>query len=447
MDVLMPQLGETVTEGKVSAWFKVPGDAIAKGERLLEVETDKVAMEVQALEAGVLGEIRVQVGDTVPVGTVLATITSASGQMPSKGAVVPDKTSAPRSENGRTWTFGPFSEVNTPTQDYGRARAHGGMRFTPLARRLIAINSLNTDEVAARARAQGRDKVGRDDVMAVLTAAKETMPARAEPAPLRPGSARDAPGAAVTRLEQSVPARPNADAGDVVPLNRIRRATARNLTRAWQTTPHVLQAVEIAFDEIARVRAERKEKFQAANGVALTYLPFVARAVCLAISAFPHVNAKLDGDHLVISRDVHLGIAVDLNHQGLVVPVVRHADLMNVTGLAKAIDRQIEKARSGRLTPDDLDGATYSISNNGSFGTLFTAPIINPPQVAILSTDAVRKRAVVVETEFGDAVVPRLVGIVAQCFDHRAFDGAYSAAYLQQLKTIIETRDWAAELG
>jgi 2-oxoglutarate dehydrogenase E2 component (dihydrolipoamide succinyltransferase) len=190
-----------------------------------------------------------------------------------------------------------------------------------------------------------------------------------------------------------------------------------------------------------------KQGFAERQGVALTYLPFIARAVCLALAEFPRVNASFDEDRLILHRDVNLGIAVDLGHDGLVVPVVAHADEMNAAGLAKAIARQVEKARQGGLAPADVTGGTYTISNNGSFGTLMTAPIINVPQVAVLSTDAVRKRPVVLESEDGDAMAVRPVGVIGQSFDHRAFDGAYSAAFLRRLKAILETRDWAAEFG
>jgi 2-oxoglutarate dehydrogenase E2 component (dihydrolipoamide succinyltransferase) len=179
----------------------------------------------------------------------------------------------------------------------------------------------------------------------------------------------------------------------------------------------------------------------------LTYLPFVARAVCLAISQFPRINASFDKDRLALHRDVNLGIAVDLAHEGLIVPVVHHADEMTAGGLAKAIARQVAKAREGKLGPADIEGGTYTISNNGRFGTLFTAPIINMPQVAILSFDAVTKRAVAVTSEAGEAIAVRPVAVVGQSFDHRAFDGAYSAAFLQALRKIIETRDWASELA
>jgi pyruvate/2-oxoglutarate dehydrogenase complex dihydrolipoamide acyltransferase (E2) component len=209
----------------------------------------------------------------------------------------------------------------------------------------------------------------------------------------------------------------------------------------------VFQAIEVDFTSLDRLRRQRKDVFKKTQGFSLTYLPFIARATCLAIEAFPQINARFTGASLILPRDVNLGIAVDLSHHGLVVPVVRSAGDLTLVGLAKAMNRQIDKARTGKLTLDDLSGGTYSISNNGAFGTTFTAPIINAPQVAILSTDAIKLKPAIVSTPQGDFVAPRMIGMVEQSFDHRAFDGAYSAAFLSALKRILEERNWGDELA
>lgn len=231
-----------------------------------------------------------------------------------------------------------------------------------------------------------------------------------------------------------------------MPLSAIRQKTADRLAENWRSIPHVFQGIDVDFTAVERVRAGAKQAFRAAHGFNLTYLPFIARAVCLALGEFPNINARFDGKALFPSRDVNLGIAVDLNHQGLVVPVIRSAGDLTVEGLAKAMGRMIEKARAGKLGADDMAGGTYSITNNGAFGTMFTAPIINAPQVAILSTDAITMRPAIVSTPQGEFIAPRLTGIVGQSFDHRAFDGAYSAAFLSRFKAIVETRDWSVEV-
>lgn len=437
MDVLMPQLGETVKEGSVSTWFKNVGDKVEAGENLFEIETDKVSMEVQAIESGVLAAVYVKAGETCRVGDVIAVIgdkvetaerarpVAAAPAAPAIAQPAAPKPAAPEpvayaasgslAERG----FAPFNEVFTPARNYGSAKGPDGLRITPLARRLIAQNNLNVNAIAAQVRAAGRSRIAADDVEA---ARKSGASLRAAPAPVAISGERE-----------------------VLPLNRVRAQTAKHLQTAWQTVPHVFQTVEIDFGAVSAVREARRDAFKAERGVSLTFLAFIARATCLALRAFPKVNAAFDGEKLHVAREVNLGIAVDLNHDGLVVPVIRNADGLNVAGLAMAIDAVAQKARAGKLTPADLEGGTYSISNNGSFGTMFTAPLINAPQVGILSTDAIRKRPVVKETEFGDVIVARPVGIVAQSFDHRAFDGAYSAAFLSHLKSLIETRDWSAE--
>ena len=413
--IIMPQLGETVAEGKILAWFKSVGDEVKAGDNLFEVETDKVTVEVQAIVAGRLYEIRVGPGVTAKVGEVVAIVDDgATANNPARAAVSAAKPAQWRSA---------FEEVSTPTDRFGPAKGPNGVRITPLARRLIAQNGLDLAGLA-QAERLGASKI---DEAAVRAAISGRPPA--------PG------GNAPSPTPLPLPARE----GDVVSVNTVRQKTGERLAENWRTIPHVFQAIEIDFTAVDRVRKTRKEAFRKAHGFSLTYLPFTARATCLAIAAFPQINARFDGKTLTISRDVNLGIAVDLEHNGLVVPVVREAAELTLIGLAKAMRRQIDKAKAGKLAADDLSGGTYSISNNGAFGTTFTAPIINAPQVGILSVDAIRLKPAVLSTPEGDFVAARMIGMVGQSFDHRAFDGAYSAAFLSRLKQLLETRNWDEE--
>lgn len=416
--IIMPQLGETVAEGKILAWFKSVGDEIQKGENLFEVETDKVTIEVQAVVSGRLSEIRVGPGVTAKVGDVVAVVADGSAKASGRAGV-----SARKVEQWRS----PFEEVSTPSDRFGRAKGPNDINFTPVARRLIAQHGLDLAELAREAERRGEKRVNGTAVRSALAARRSAS--AAPPVTTAPSSAR-AP----------FPIR-----DDVVTLSAVRRKTAERLAENWRSIPHVFQAIEVDFTALDHVRRRAKAVFAAANGFPLTFLPFIARATCLALSAYPQVNARFDGKTLVLSRDIHLGIAVDLDHNGLVVPVVRDAGELTVAGLAKAIRHLVERAKAGKLAPDDLSGATYSISNNGAYGVSFTAPIINAPQVAILSTDAIRPKPAVVSTSEGDFVAPRMIGYVGQSFDHRAFDGAYSAAFLSRLKQILETRPWDEE--
>ncbi|MBZ7924210.1 2-oxo acid dehydrogenase subunit E2 [Ensifer adhaerens] len=432
-DVIMPQLGETVAEGKILTWFKSEGEQVDEGDVLFEIETDKVTMEVQSVSAGKLGKILVQAGETAKVGAVVAVL--GLDNLPQLPVSSQQASDADRGRGDAILAAfrSPFEEVSSPLEDFGSSKAANGVKATPLARRLIAQNSLDLDTLAKAVAEQGRGKVTRNDVAQAL-ASRDAVGARTNDKPEAVQSPATQP-----KVPNSAEGRP------LVQLNSIRKRTGARLQQNWQTIPHVFQAIEVDFTRVDAVRAAQKANFKKEFGHNLTFLPFIARAVCITLREFPWVNAEFVGDALALNQEVNLGIAVDLGHDGLVVPVVRGADDLTTPGLAKAIGKQIEKARAGKLTTGDLSGGTYSISNNGAFGTNFTAPIINAPQVAILSTDAIKMRPSVVETEQGPLVAARLSGMIGQSFDHRAFDGAYSAAFLSRFKTIIESRDWAAD--
>lgn len=412
MDIVMPQLGETVAEGTVTRWYKKVGDAVRADEALFDVETDKVSTEVPAPASGVLAEILVAEGATVKVGARLAVIRESAQ---AARAATPAHADTPATPAGRT--------PGTPPEPVRPGAAAG--RLSPVVSRLLAEHGLDPSHI----RGTGRDgRITREDVL-VHVAQRSAAPQQA-----------------TVRTETPATYAVTGAASERVPLNNIRRRTAEHMARAWATVPHVLQAVEADFSRVDQARRAAGEEWKRREGFPLTYLPFIARATVLALAKFPRLNASFGGDHLVLHRRVNLGIAVDLGGDGLLVPVVKDAAAKSVPELARAIHDLAGRARAGRLKPDDVTECTYTITNNGAYGTLITAPIISPPQVAILSTDAVRKRAVVIETEQGDTVAVRAIGMLAQTFDHRAVDGAYAAAFLNEVKAAIEARDWVREL-
>ncbi|HEY0987175.1 MAG TPA: dihydrolipoamide acetyltransferase family protein [Kofleriaceae bacterium] len=380
----MPQLGETVREGTILTWHKRVGDKVRTDEPLFEVETDKVTMDIPAPAAGVLAQILVPVGGKVEVGARLAVIWAELGE---KSSTAPAASTA-----AAIATITSMSTVRLPSSH---------LRLSPVVRKLLAEHQIEDIGEIKGTGSEGR--ITRDDVLAYVERRRATAPTPET----------------------------------LVPMTRIRKLTAEHMVRSVATSPHVLQAVEVDFLAVERLRA----------AASLSYLPFVARAVCRAIPDFPHVNASVRGDALAVHNRVNLAIAVDLDRQGLVAPVIKDAASKTVRELAVAIDELADRARRGALAPDDLTEGTYTLSNSGSFGTLITAPIILQPQVAILSTDGVKKRPVVIERPDGDTIAIRPVGVLAQCFDHRAFDGAYSAAFLRRVKDILEQGDFAAELA
>lgn len=421
----MPQLGESVDKGTITAWHKKPGDRIEVDEILLEIETDKVATEVPSLVAGTVKSILFPAGETARVGAVLCVIEGegeASSGRPSTGSGrtdTPGPAAAPSPASAPTSPARP-EPVEGRSRTAARRTAPDGTPLSPAVRRLLAHHDLDP----AAIRGTGRDgRIQRSDVLAHIEA----------------GNAVPAPAPA--------PAPAIADGPDTerVPFSTLRKRIAENMARSKAQSAHVLQAVEVDFSGVERVRAVFRQAWKDRHGGSLTYLPFIARAVCLALPDFPHLNAQRDGNTLVLHKRIHLGFAIDLDRAGLVAPVLRNAGEMNIPALARGVAELAERARAGKLSPDDMSGAGYTITNNGSFGTLITAPIINQPQVAILSTDGVRRRPWVVDGPDGEEIAIRPVGVLAQSFDHCVVDGSCSGAFLGRLKELLETHDWLQE--
>ena len=408
MDVVMPQLGETVSEGTVSAWHAEVGDKVSTKTPLFDVSSDKVEMEVPAPSEGTLLEIRIEAGATVPVGEVLAIIGKEGEKIVGKAGARPAKVPEPAAA-------APARAVALKASN----RDPNGNPLSPSVRRLVAENNIDPALIAGSG-AGGRIK--KKDILSHLAGGGAGTVTRGGPAP-----------AQIQFTGET----------EVIPFNNLRRVTAEHMVRSKATSPHVLQAVEADFGRVASVRKTMALQWKEREGFSLTWLPFVARAVCIGICDFPRVNAQIHGESLVVHRRVNLGIAVDLDFNGLVAPVVKDADRMSLPELARAIRDVSDRARQGKLTPDDFTEGTYTISNSGVFGTMITAPIINQPQVAILSTDGITKKPVVVENEDGESISIRPVGVLAQSFDHRAIDGAYSAAFLHRVKEVIEATNWS----
>ena len=466
-DITMPQLGETVTEGTITRWFKKVGDQVAEDEPLFEVSTDKVDSEVPAAKGGYLKEILVEEGETVDVGAKLAVIddappssNGAADAQPSaddSAAPAPEKAAEPEPEpeeeddEAQIEAVVPEEEKPEPEQapepakveakqapapDPAADSAPTGRRvLSPLVRRLLAENDLDPDDIEGTG-IEGR--ITRNDVMTHLdkAGARSGTPKQA--------ASRPAPAAAAPKI--SAP-KPRAGEDEVIPFSNIRKRTAEHMVRSQATSAHVLVAIEVDYDAVDRVRLAEKGAFKSEEGFSLTYLPFVSRAVIDAIRDFPCVNASVGENELILHRAVHLGIAVDINFQGLIVPVIHDADGKRLRSIAREISDLATRARTKKLNADEISGGTFTITNPGGFGTLMTAAVINQPQVAILSTDGVKKRPVVVELPDGsDAIAIHPVGNLALSFDHRAFDGAYASAFLARCRDIIETRDWSQEL-
>ena len=500
----MPQLGETVTEGTVTKWYKAVGDQVARDEPLFEVSTDKVDSEVPSPAGGVLTAILVEEGDTVDVGVTLAVIAdeaSADSALPSASAApadgaVPSEEAAPQApaappESDLPGAAAPVAArvtaaaaratpapaasptVLVPPSPAPPLNGSGqGLVLSPVVRRLLSDH--NIDPSTVRGTGLG-GRITRGDVESVIAGVSNEPSPEISAAPVRvpsiadrhattspptaPGAAPpapNAPNAPNAPTEPDAPAATSAPAptrsgptarDEVLPFTNIRRRTAEHMVRSKATSAHTLMVKEVDYERVEQVRRAHGGRFKVEEGFSLSYLPFAALASVEALAEFPHLNASVGDDALIIHHDINLGIAVDLEHEGLIVPVVHNAEELNLRGMARRIRDVAERARTKRLSLDDISGGTFSITNAGPFGTLITGAIINQPQVAILSTDGVARRPVVVELPDGtESIAIHSVGLAAMTFDHRAVDGAYVARFLARLSEILNERDWAGEL-
>ena len=454
-DIEMPQLGETVTEGTITKWFKNIGDPIAEDEVLFEVSTDKVDSEVPSPVSGFLTEIRVPEGDTVDVGTVLAVVadappaaSDAAAPAPPPVAAETEAEAAPMAPPPPVATAAtpppppPPPVAPAPAAAAVAASAGGGVVLSPLVRKLINDSGIDASEIPGTG-VGGR--ITRGDVQQAIEARGGSRPAPTS----APAPAPAAPTAADAAAARPAAPAPRSGTGDTVEkLNNMRRITGEHMVMSKATSPHAMTAVEVDYENVERARRAHRDDWKATEGFSLTYLPFISRAVVDALRDFPHMNATVGDGELIVHNYVNLAIAVDLNFEGLLAPVIHEADDKRLRAIARDISDLATRARTKKLSAADISGGTFTISNSGPFGTFMVIPVINQPQVAILSTDGVtRKPVVVTDVDGGEAIAIHSVGMLAMSWDHRAFDGAYAAAFLREVKHILETRDWSAELA
>ena len=461
-EIQLPQLGESVTEGTITKWFKAVGDSVAEDEVLFEVSTDKVDSEVPSPVGGVLTEIRVAEGDTVDVGTIIAVVgDGAAAPAPAAAAPAPapepEPAPAPVVEAAPTPAPAPapapVAAAPAPTPAPAPAptpapapapaapsAATAGQVLSPIVRRLITDYGLDASRIAGT----GPDgRITRSDVEAAIRSGVASSSSTGS----APASAPAASAAPTGGQRRATPA-PRSGTGDTVePLNNIRRRTGEHMVMSKQVSPHAYTIVEVDYENVERVRRAHRDEFRATEGFGLNYLPFISRAVIDALRNYPHMNASVGDGELIVHNYVNLAIAVDLDFTGLLAPVIHEADDKRLRAIARDINDLAGRARSKQLSADDISGGTFTLSNSGSFGSHLVLPIINQPQVAIISTDGVHRKPVVVNgTDGSESIAIHSVGMLAMSWDHRAFDGAYAAAFLRDVKEIIETRDWEAEL-
>ncbi len=427
-DVIMPQMGESIFEGTITKWLKKPGDKVQRDEPLFEISTDKVDAEIPAPASGVLQEIKVAEGNTVQVNTIVGTI-SSDGESAAPAKAAPTPTPAPAQKKEAAAPTLPPQPAPTPSPAH--ETQDEDVRSSPLVRKLAREHNVDLSQVSGTG-IGGR--ITKQDIMAFIERGPATAPAPSPaPAPAQPSPSQPSRSA------------PAAVPGDVVPMTQMRKIIAQRMIESRRTSAHVHAMFEVDLTRIVNLRNKLKNSFEQRNGARLTFMPFFVRAAIIALQQFPIVNASIEGDNIRYHRHVNAGIAVALDW-GLIVPVLKSADELNFLGLQRGITDLGERARSKKLTPADVEGSTFTITNPGQFGAVFGLPIINQPNSAIMGVGGITKQPMVITDKDGnDSIAIRSVVHLTLGYDHRLIDGAVADQFMAVVKKTLE--NWSEDVG
>lgn len=453
IEVVMPQMGESVMEGEVIEWLKSVGDTIEVDEPLLEIATDKVDTEVPSPEAGTLAEILVEAGDTVEVGQAIAIITTGKAASGGTSKEQPKEEKEP--ETATATASAETAEKQAGSEQKGSSEPQrigsDGRFFSPLVRSIAKEEEISQQELES-IEGSGKDgRVSKEDVLSYLedrkagkvSAPKTTASSGGLQKPTSQPQAKASAGDGKISAGELNVSRPHENV-EVIKMDRMRKMIAEHMVRSKQTSAHVTTFSEVDVTNIVKWRNKNKVKFQEQTGIKLTFTPIFIEAFIKAIGEFPLINSSVDGDEIILKKDINFGLAVALGEGGrggLIVPVIKQAQDKNLAGLAKAVNELAGKARNKELSPDDLVGGTITLTNYGSVGNLMGTPIINQPQVAILGTGVIEKRPVVRETSEGDVIAIRHMMFLSMSYDHRIIDGAHGGAFTSRVKQLLEEFD------
>ncbi len=431
IELIMPKMGESIMEATILKWRKKPGDSVELDEPVLDIATDKVDSEVPSPAAGVLTEIFFQENDNVPINTVIAILETEAA------AVAPTSTVAMPAANANT-VAASIPYLPEQKEMPAAAERQAGIRFySPLVRTMAKEEGIGAAELDAVPGTGADGRVTKRDLQVYLTnrsTGAEPAPAAAPVSvPREPASARPAPAPApAVSLDGNV---------EIVEMDRMRRLIADHMVMSKHTSPHVTSFVEADVTNLVNWRNRVKDSFKKQYGENITFTPIFIEAVARALRDYPMVNASLDGTRILIKKDLHIGMAAALPTGNLIVPVIRHADRLNLVGLTKAVNDLANRARQNQLKPEEIQGGTFTLTNVGSFGNVMGTPIINQPQVAILATGAIRKKPAVLETEFGDVIAVRQMMFLSLSYDHRVVDGMLGGSFLRKVADYLEQFD------
>ena len=432
VDLVMPKMGESIMEATILKWHKQPGDPVKQDETVLEIATDKVDSEVPSTTDGIIDQVLFTVNDVVPVGAVIARIrTSAAAPAgASQPVYTPDshraaEPAAPREQKALVSTAG----------SNGQGSSSNGNRFySPLVLNIASSEGVSMNELESIAGTGNEGRVTKKDILAYVAGRGSGRPQSMPEARVQQPAIAQQPSAA-----QQPPATISwSGRAEIIEMDRTRRLIAEHMVRSKHTSPHVTSFSEADVTNLVMWRDKVKKEFEKREGTKITFTPLFIEAIVRCIKKYPLLNSSLDGDKIIIKKDINIGMATALPSGNLIVPVIKNADQLNLVGLAKQVNGLAENARNNKLKPDDTQGGTFTLTNVGSFGSLMGTPIINQPQVAILAVGAIKKRPVVIESPHGDSIAIRHMMYLSMSYDHRIIDGALGATFLTAVANELE---------
>ncbi len=441
-DIVMPKMGESIVDGRILKWHKKPGDKVAKDEILFEISTDKVDTEVPSAEAGILTEVMFNEGDTANVGDVVARIETDASQAKVKQGKSEAKPQLNEQKNEvkEIKKDEPASSKPTPAPETKTVEEKGGSAFySPLVMNIASKEGVSMDELSKIKGTGIGGRLRKQDLLAYVENRKSGKSAPSKTAAAASDKKTIAPQTVeASRKSPELTALYNMPGVEVVPMDNLQSKMAEHMVMSVHTSPHVGAIAECDMTAVDKAKKSLEEDFMRREGFKLTYMPFICEAVTKALKDFPLVNASVDGTNILLKSFINLGIAVAMENGGLIVPVIKDADSKNLVGLAREINDLAKRARIKKLSLDEIQDGTFTITNYGVFGNIIGTPIINQPQLAILGTGAIKKRAVVVETSQGDAIVIKPIMYLTLTFDHRIIDGALGGKFLMKIVEYIE---------
>jgi 2-oxoglutarate dehydrogenase E2 component (dihydrolipoamide succinyltransferase) len=444
VEMIMPKMGESVAEATIIKWLKNEGDKVAAEESILEIATDKVDSEVPSPSAGIITKRLFKEGDVVQVGAVIAIISTEASANVSAPKTEAPVTSQP-SSNGNG---APKQKeiVNTPvfeTADIGKTSSTGKI-YSPLVRNIAKQEGISVQELESIQGTGQGGRVTKHDILNYLpNRGKQQQPATAQPEakPQQQAQVQQSPAPQPQQNGQHKPAVWMSGNEEIVEMDRMRKLIADHMVMSKHVSPHVTSFVEADVTNIVMWREKMKKLVEKRENEKLTFTPIFIDAVVRAIKDFPMINVSIDGNRIIVRKNINIGMAAALPSGNLIVPVIKNADQMNMLGLTKAVNDLAGRARAGKLTPDEIQGGTYTISNVGTFGNVMGTPIINQPQVAILAVGAIRKKPAVIETPQGDTIGIRHMMFLSHSYDHRVVDGALGGSFVRRVADYLENFD------